>query len=65
VDHRGLVGYSPLEAVAQLGLARAYAMQNEPVKARKAYLDFLNVWKDADANIPILQQAQSEYAKVR
>jgi len=65
IDHRGLVGYSPLEAVAQLGLGRAYVMQNEPVKARKAYLDFLNLWKDADGDIPLLQQAQSEYAKVR
>ncbi|MBV9609620.1 MAG: hypothetical protein JO187_08690, partial [Acidobacteria bacterium] len=65
IDHRGLVGYSPLEAVAQLGLARAYAMQNQPVPARKAYLDFLNLWKDADADIPVLQQAQSEYAKLR
>jgi len=27
-------------------------------------LDFLKLWKDADPDIPILQQANAEYAKL-
>ena len=34
LDHPGAVGNFPLGALARLGLARAYAMQGEPVKAR-------------------------------
>jgi hypothetical protein len=33
------------------------------VRALTAYQDFLALWKDADADIPILQQAKAEYAK--
>jgi hypothetical protein len=31
----------------------------------EAYQDFLALWKKGDANIPVLKQAQSEYAKLR
>jgi len=51
--------------LAQLGLARAYALSGDSAKARTAYQDFLAIWKDADPNIPILQQAKSEYAKLQ
>ena len=34
-------------------------------KARKAYQDFFTLWKDADPDIPILKQAQREYAGLR
>jgi hypothetical protein len=33
--------------------------------ARKSYQDFLTLWKDADRDIPIYQQAKAEYAKLR
>jgi hypothetical protein len=52
----------PLGALARLGLARAYALQGDKVKARAAYQDFLTLWKDADPDIPILKQAKAEYA---
>jgi len=54
-----------LGALARLGLARAYALQGDSTKARAAYLDFLNLWKDADPDIPILKQAKAEYAKLQ
>ena len=53
--------YAPL---AQLGVARAYAMQGDREKSRKAYDDFFTTWKDADPNIPILRQAKAEYKKL-
>jgi serine/threonine protein kinase/tetratricopeptide (TPR) repeat protein len=64
-DHRGLVVNFPWAALARLGLARAYAMQGDTAKARAAYQDFLTLWKDADPDIPILQQAKAEYAKLK
>ena len=46
------------------GLVRAYAMQGDTAKFRAAYQDFLTLWKDADAEVPILKQAKAEYAKL-
>ena len=65
IDHRGLVVNFPWGALARLGLARAYAMQGDTVKAKAAYQDFLTLWKDADPDIPILKQARAEYAKLQ
>ena len=65
VDHRGVVMNFPWGALARLGIARAYAVQGNTVKARAAYEDFLTLWKDADPDIPILKEAKSEYAKLR
>ena len=64
LDHRGITLNYPLGALAHLGLARAYALQGDGAKARAAYNDFFTLWKDADSDIPILQQAKAEYAKV-
>jgi len=65
LDHRGLLWNCATGALAHLGLARAYAMQGDTVKARAAYQDFLTLWKDADPDIPILLAAKSEYAMLR
>ena len=50
-------------ALAHLGLARASALQGQR-QAHAAYQDFLNLWKDADTDIPVLKQAKTEYAKL-
>jgi len=65
INHRGIVLNFPLGAMARLGLARAYALDGDKAKARAAYDDFLNLWKAADPNIPLLQQARAEYATVQ
>jgi tetratricopeptide (TPR) repeat protein/predicted Ser/Thr protein kinase len=65
IDHRGLVLFEPIAAVAHLEIGRAYAMQGDTAKARAAYQDFLTLWKDADPDIPILKQAKAEYAKLQ
>jgi len=65
LDHRGLVLNQPIGALAHLGLGRAYVLQGETVKAKAAYEDFLTLWKDADPDIPVLQKAKVEYAKLR
>jgi len=61
VQHRGLVGNSPLGALAHLSLARALALAHDTWNARQEYETFLELWKDADAGIPILTQAQTEF----
>ncbi len=65
IDRYGLVGNFPWGSLARLGLARAYALQGDTVKARAAYQEFLTLWKDADSDLPIYQQAKAEYAKLR
>jgi len=64
-DHRGIVLNSPVGALAQLGVARSYAIQGDTAKAKAAYQDFLTLWKDADADIPILKEAKAEFAKLQ
>ena len=65
LDHRSIVLNSPMGALAELGLGRAYVLQGDTAKARKAYQDFFALWKDADPDIPILKQAKAEYAKLQ
>ncbi len=55
----------PFVSFAQLGLARAYAAAADKEKARAAYQDFFALWKDADPDVPLLQQAKAEYAKLK
>jgi serine/threonine protein kinase/Flp pilus assembly protein TadD len=55
----------PLESLAHLQLGRAYVTSGETNQGKAAYQDFLNLWKDADPDIPILKQAKAEYAKLQ
>jgi hypothetical protein len=52
-------------SLAHLQIGRAYAMGGDTAKAKSAYQDFLTLWKDADADIPILKEAKTEYAKLQ
>jgi eukaryotic-like serine/threonine-protein kinase len=65
LDHRGIVLSDPIGALARLQLGRAYALAGDTAKAKAAYQDFLTLWKDADPNVPILKQANAEYARLR
>jgi eukaryotic-like serine/threonine-protein kinase len=73
LDHSGIVMNCWTGALAHLGVARANALQARSsqgadadaarVRALAAYKDFLTLWKDADPEIPILKEAEAEYAK--
>jgi eukaryotic-like serine/threonine-protein kinase len=75
LDHSGLVWNCWTGALAHPGVARANALESRSlhgaeadaarVRALAAYKDFLTLWKDADANIPIPKQAKAEYAKLQ
>jgi eukaryotic-like serine/threonine-protein kinase len=53
-----------LYALAHIGLARGLAISADKAQSRKAYEDFFKLWKDADADIPVLQEARREYEKL-
>lgn len=63
-DHPGAVGNQLIGALARLGFGRAYALSGDEQKAKSAYQDFLTLWKNADPDIPLLNQAKAEYAKL-
>ena len=65
ISHRGIVMEDPVDALARLQLARALVASGDTARARVAYQDFLTLWKQADADVPLLKQAQAEAAKLR
>ena len=65
LDNRGHAPLSALYPLAHLGLARAAALAGDLSKSRKAYQDFLAIWKDADSDLTVLQEARLEYEKVK
>jgi tetratricopeptide (TPR) repeat protein len=75
IDHSGIVWNCWTGALAHLGVARANALQAKTsqgtdtdaarTRALAAYKDFLTLWKDADPDIPILKQANAEYARLQ
>jgi hypothetical protein len=75
LDHEGIVWNCWTGALSQLGVARANALVAKALhgadsdaarlRALAAYNDFFILWKDADPNIPIHQQARAEYSKLQ
>ncbi|MBI3665968.1 MAG: hypothetical protein HY236_07045, partial [Acidobacteria bacterium] len=62
LDHRGALPF--LYPLAHLGAARAWELAGDTAKSKKLYQDFLALWKDADADVPVLKEAKQEYAKL-
>jgi cytochrome c-type biogenesis protein CcmH/NrfG len=62
LDHPGIMLNDPIGPMARLHLARALAASGDPAKSAAAYKDLLALWKDADPDIPVVQQAKAEYA---
>jgi serine/threonine protein kinase/tetratricopeptide (TPR) repeat protein len=64
LSHAGEAPLSILYPLARLGLARATVQAGDRPHALEAYRDFFDSWKDADPDLPILQSARAEYAKL-
>jgi tetratricopeptide (TPR) repeat protein len=62
LQHRGRVANGIFGALAYLQLGRAYEASSDVPKARNAYQQFLLLWKEADPDDLLLQQARSEYS---
>jgi tetratricopeptide (TPR) repeat protein len=52
-------------SLSYLGVARGSALAGDTKKAKKAFQQFFELWKDADPEVPILKQAKAEYAKLQ
>lgn len=65
LNHRWNCLRSGVCSRARLQLARAKRMAGDAAGARTADQDFFALWKDADPDIPILQEAKAEYAKLQ
>jgi eukaryotic-like serine/threonine-protein kinase len=59
---RGVVGSDPVGALAQLQLARSFAIAGDKAKAKSAYEDLLKIWSHADRDLPMLRTAEAEYS---
>ena len=61
LSHRGvpfIVG-SVSYPVAQIGVARAFAETGDVGNSAEAYRRFIDLWKDADPSLPMLQEAHT------
>jgi len=51
-------------SLSYLGMGRGSALAGDTVNAKRAFGEFFALWKDADPDIPALQQAKAEYARL-
>jgi tetratricopeptide (TPR) repeat protein len=65
LNHPGIVGTDPIGVLAYLQLGRVFVLSGDRTKAKAAYETFLALWKDADADIPVLKRAKAEYARLQ
>lgn len=64
VDHRSISPDALEHSLAKLGLGRAYVLSGDKARAKSAYQDFFALWKEADADVPLLKEARAEYQKL-
>jgi eukaryotic-like serine/threonine-protein kinase len=74
VDHKGAnwgstwqhPNWGQFYLLSYLGMARGSALAaGDRAKAKQAFQDFLDLWKNADPDIPVLKQAKAEYARLQ
>jgi len=65
IDNPGLCWEFITGPLARLQLGRAARLMGNNAAARESYEEFLNIWKDADPDVPIYRQAKAEYAQLK
>ncbi len=65
IDNPGFSVRHVIGPLAWLQLGRAQRLMGDNAAARKSYEEFLSIWKDADADVPVYQQAKAEYAQLK
>ncbi len=63
VDHPYITLNDPIGPMARLQLARALSAAGDRAKSATVYKDLLAIWKDADRDLPVVQQAKAESAR--
>jgi tetratricopeptide (TPR) repeat protein len=61
LDNRGVESVSEHYPLSYLGLARALRLVGKIQESRTAYEKLFAFWKDADADLPVLLEAKTEY----
>ena len=64
IDHPGIVLNDPIGPLARLQLARALAASGDRPKSAAIYKDLITIWKDADPDVPVIQQFRAELARM-
>jgi len=64
LDAPGIALNFPLAALARLERARAAVLAGDTPSARSGYRDFLDLWAEADADVPLLIAARKEFARL-
>ena len=65
LDHPGIGLNDPIGPMARLQLARALSAAGDRAKSAAVYKDLLTLWKDADPDVPVVQEAKAESAKLQ
>jgi tetratricopeptide (TPR) repeat protein len=65
IDNPGFSVRHVIGPLARLQLGRARRLMGDNLSARKSYEEFLSIWEDADADLPIYRQAKAEYAQLK
>jgi DNA-binding winged helix-turn-helix (wHTH) protein/tetratricopeptide (TPR) repeat protein len=65
IDNPGFSVRDVTGPLAWLQLGRAQKLIGDEAAARKSYETFLDLWKNADPDVPIYQKAKAEYARLR
>ncbi len=63
LDHPGIVLNDPIGPMARLQLARALSASGDRAKSAAVFKDLLALWRDADPDIPVVQEARAEYVR--
>jgi predicted Zn-dependent protease len=64
VGHKG-PNWGMFYALSSAGLARAYALDGNRDASRQAYEQFLTLWSNADADLPLLRRVREEYSELK
>jgi eukaryotic-like serine/threonine-protein kinase len=73
VDHKGAnwgatwvhPNWGQYYSLSYLGMARGFALAGDSVKAKNAFENFFELWKDADPDLPVLKRVKEEYARLK
>ena len=72
VDHKGSSwgatwvhpNWGLFYSLSYLGVARGAVLAGDTARAKKAFQDLFELWKDADPDVPVFRRARAEYAKL-
>jgi hypothetical protein len=65
LDHPGLLGRGIMGPIARLQLARSQRAMGDESAALASYGLLLDLWKDADEDLPVYRDAKAEHQKLR